>query len=661
MCLRLGILLWLLFCFCYVQAQEDSVRYLHEVRVNSTPVPEVKPTSAPLQKFNAQALARIQAIQLSDVIKHFAGVNVKDYGGVGGLKTVSVRGLGANHTAFNYDGVTINDSQTGQTDLGKFSLNNVDEVSLAIGNPNELLLPARTFATGSIITVKTARPVFKEKETFHSAINLRTGSFGLFTPVVNIQNKISKSLSNSFLAEWQYADGQYPYTLNYGGMTSNEKRHNTDIRAWHLEENLFAEKRNHKLLTKLYYYHSERGLPGATIFYNPHSSQRLWDTNFFIQAQLESKVSDKVKTLVNVKANTTHLRYLDPDYLGSAGKLENKYQQREYYASLASVYTPIKQFEVGLSSDGFYNVMDANLYQFAYPSRYMWLTSLHTKYKTAYADIQAGALTTVVREHTEIGPSATDRQKLSPSVSIGFRPMGNENLTLRFFYKDIFRMPTFNDLYYSGIGNKTLNPENTRQLNAGIVYATALNKQGLTISGSVDVYHNKVTDKIVALPTKNLFIWTMMNIGIVEIDGLDVVVKTGYELSNAVTIVLEGSYTYQQVLDKTDPKAKTYNNQIAYTPVHSGSSTLSLLNPWVEIHYNALFSGQRYILNHNTSANLLKGYSEHGVTLSKRFVVRKVESGISLEALNVLDKQYEVVRNFPLAGRSYRISVSIKF
>lgn len=661
MCLRLGILLCLLFCACSALAQEDSVRYLREVQVNSTPLPEVKATAVPLQKFDARALARIQAIQLSDVIKHFAGINVKDYGGVGGLKTVSVRGLGANHTAFNYDGVTINDSQTGQTDLGKFSLNNVDEISLAIGNPHELLLPARTFAAGSIITVKTARPVFQEKEAFHTAINLRTGSFGLFTPVVNVQNKLSKSMSNSFLAEWQYADGQYPYTVDYGGITANEKRHNTDIRAWHLEENLFTETRNHKLLTKLYYYQSERGLPGATIFYNPHSSQRLWDTNFFIHAQLESRVSEKVKTLVNVKATTTHLRYLDPDYLGTAGKLENKYQQQEYYASLASVYTPIKQFEVGLSSDVFYNVMEANLYQFAYPSRYTWLTSLQAKYKLTHADVQIGALTTVVGEHTKVGSSAIDRQKLSPSVIVGIRPMGNENLTLRFFYKEIFRMPTFSDLYYSGIGNKKLNPENTQQLNAGIVYAAALNKPGLTLSGSVDVYHNKVTDKIVALPTKNLFIWTMMNIGIVEIDGVDVVVKTGYELSNAVSFVLEGSYTYQQVLDKTDPKSKTYNDQIAYTPVHSGSSTLSLLNPWLDIHYNALFSGQRYILNHNTPTNLLKGYSEHGVTLSKRVIIRKLESGISLEALNVFDKQYEVVRNFPLAGRSYRISISIKF
>ncbi len=659
--LRPGILLLLVFNLYFtVQAQQDSVRYLNEVEVTGTPAPEIKPSSVPLQKFNANALGRIQAVQLSDVIKHFAGIQVKDYGGVGGLKTVSVRGLGANHTAFSYDGITINDGQTGQVDLGKFSLNNVDEVSLETGNPYALLVPARNFASGSIISVKTARPAFKDKEVFHAVANVRTGSFGLFAPAVNVQNKFSPKLTNSFLAEWQYADGQYPYTLDYGGITSKEKRHNTDVSAWHVEENLFAGTGDHKFFTKLYYYQSERGLPGATIFYNPHSSQRLWDNNFFIHTQLENKVSKAVKTLVNLKATTTRLRYLDPDYLGTTGKIENDYQQEEYYGSVAAVYTPVKKIEIGLSADGFYNVMDANLYQFVYPSRFTGLTSLHAKYKTAYADVQAGALTTVVEEHTRVGSAAADQQKLSPSVIIGIRPLGNEILTLRFFYKEIFRMPTFNDLYYSGVGNKTLNPENARQFNAGVVYANAFDKIGLSLSGSVDVYHNKVTDKIVAIPTKNLFIWTMMNIGVVEIDGVDVVLKAGHELGRAVSITLEGSYTHQQVLDKTDPKSKTYNNQIAYTPVHSGSATLSLRNPWVDVYYNALFSGQRYTLNHNIQPNLLNGYSEHGITLSKKFTIRRAENTISFEALNISDKQYEVVRNFPMAGRSYRISMSIK-
>ena len=67
------------------------------------------------------------AYQLSEAIKFFSGVNLKDYGGIGGLKTITVRGLGANHTAVSFDGVALSDCQTGQIDVGKLSLENMKQ------------------------------------------------------------------------------------------------------------------------------------------------------------------------------------------------------------------------------------------------------------------------------------------------------------------------------------------------------------------------------------------------------------------------------------------------------------------------------------------------------------------------------------------------------
>lgn len=51
-------------------------------------------SASPLQVFNKDELKNLQALQVSDAVKHFAGVTVKDYGGIGGLKTVSIRSLG---------------------------------------------------------------------------------------------------------------------------------------------------------------------------------------------------------------------------------------------------------------------------------------------------------------------------------------------------------------------------------------------------------------------------------------------------------------------------------------------------------------------------------------------------------------------------------------
>lgn len=645
-----------------VSAQVDSVNFLREVEVKSTLMPAVSHHATPSQTLNSTSLARLQALQISDAVKHFAGVTVKDYGGVGGLKTVSVRGLGANHTAFAYDGITITDSQNGQADLGKFSLNNVDEVSLAIGGPDTLLSTARAFASGSLLSVRTAAPVFQHGRKMSAGVNVKVGSFGLINPAVVLKNRLNKKLSSSFAGEVQRAGGEYPYTLDYGGITSRERRHNTDVMVYRAEENIFATFSNKaRLVSKIYYYHSERGLPGATIYYNPHSSQRLWDRNFFVQSRYEKSIGRKVETLFNAKYTSTYLRYLDPDYLGTAGKLENEYNQKEAYVSGAAVVKASENISVGLSTDGSYGTMDANLYQFPYPSRYTWLTAVHGKLHRQKLDVQLGAVSTVVGESVQEGSPAAGHKRLSPSVTLGYRPMGNETLLLRIFYKDIFRMPTFNDLYCTGVGNNKLRPENARQLNAGIACTRFFEGMNTYLSGSLDVYHNRVTDKIVAIPTKNLFIWTMMNIGVVNINGADVVLKGGYTPVPSLSFSLETSYTYQQAQDKTNPESKTYGDQIAYTPVHSGALTASITNDIVDVSYNLLFAGSRYTLNHNIPPNSMQGYAEHGMTLRKKIVLQNVTIAAGLEVLNILDTQYEVVRNFPMPGRSYRLTTSFTF
>src|SRR5574344_2932253 len=90
-------------------------------------------STAPVQSVGVTEIRQLGSLQLSDVAKHFSGVTVKDYGGIGGLKTISVRSLGAAHTAVSYDGITLSDCQTGQIDIGRFSTDNVEMLSLCNG------------------------------------------------------------------------------------------------------------------------------------------------------------------------------------------------------------------------------------------------------------------------------------------------------------------------------------------------------------------------------------------------------------------------------------------------------------------------------------------------------------------------------------------------
>ena len=113
------------------QNELDSVLHLNELKVvrQRQPYGEVIPS----QKLSGARLERLNSHSVADAIRYFSGVQIKDYGGVGGIKTVDIRSMGTNHLGVFYDGIQLGNAQNGQIDLGKFSLDNIDEISLYNG------------------------------------------------------------------------------------------------------------------------------------------------------------------------------------------------------------------------------------------------------------------------------------------------------------------------------------------------------------------------------------------------------------------------------------------------------------------------------------------------------------------------------------------------
>ena len=625
-------------------------------------------STAPLQILSKEKLEKLNALQISDAVKFFSGVTIKDYGGIGGLKTVSVRSLGANHTAVSYDGVRVNDCQTGQIDIGRFSLDNVDVVSLSSGQSDDIFQPAQMFAAGATLNIKTQRPVFKKDRGTNGKITLKGGSFGLINPSAKISQKIGNRFAFSASGEFMTAHGQYPYTLDYGfsgiDSISQEMRKNTDVKNMRFEGALFGDfSENENLEASFYYYQSERGLPGATIFYNTEnfSSQRLWDRTFFTRANYRKKLSNLWAIQANAKYNLGTLRYLDPTYLNEIGKDESNYLQQEWYGSASVLFRAFNNISFSASNDVSFTNLDADSYQFSYPTRLTWLSVLAAKYVDNYFLVTANILSTVVNEKVKTGISAKNFSQLSPFASISIKPFAEKDLRFRFFYKHIFRMPTFNDLYYSRIGNPKLVPEKTNQFNAGITYSAKVAKWFPTLAIIVDAYHNDVIDKIVAHPTKNIFVWTMLNYGRVSIDGLDINVETSFELHDKTILSLGWNHSYQRALNVTSKSDRNYRHQIPYTPRVSGSGRASLDTPWFQIAYTLIWSGHRYAGSQNYRINRLEGYAEHGASVTKEFTIAKNKLSVTVEVLNLSGKNYEIVHNFPMPGRSVRATISYSF
>ena len=155
--------------------QSPVKKTLKEVKIKGQTV--TRQSIAPSQKVNSSDFKRYAANNVADAIRNLSGVNIKDYGGIGGLKTVSVRSLGANHTGVFYDGIQMNDAQNGQVDLGKLSLNNLEEIVLYNGQPDVITLPARAYASASVLMIKPSKPIVTLQKPTQLTIGIKTGSF----------------------------------------------------------------------------------------------------------------------------------------------------------------------------------------------------------------------------------------------------------------------------------------------------------------------------------------------------------------------------------------------------------------------------------------------------------------------------------------------------
>ena len=232
---------------------------------------------------------------------------------------------------------------------------------------------------------------------------------------------------------------------------------------------------------------------------------------------------------------------------------------------------------------------------------------------------------------------------------------------MRAFYKKSFRLPTFNDLYYPQVGVRNLLPEDAEQFNIGLTFGTTNDELLQQFTFTADVYHNKVENKIVAYPTGNLHQWAMVNVGKVIINGADLSIEGSTAVTDKVMLHAGSSYTWQQATDRTDPQQVNYGHQLAYTPRHSGSVRAAFELDQLQISYTLIWSGVRYNNGYNDTPYRMRGYADHGLSIVRSFSTRMGNIALSGEALNLGNKNYEIVRNYPMPGRSYRITLIIHF
>ena len=647
----------LLFIPASLYAQRDTTKKLKEVNVSSTKAPVIE-AIVPSQQVSANDFTRHNALNVADAIRNFSGVNIKDYGGIGGLKTISVRGLGANHTAVLYDGVQINDAENGQVDLGKLNLNNVQHITLYNAQPFNICMPARSFASASLLSIETTIPDLTPAKPYSITAGIKAGSFGLFNPYLQWKQRLNSNWSFIINSNIENANGSYKYLINNGSTTTQQVRSGADISAQQVDGSLYWKADNSKFNFHINYYNSDRGLPGAVILYTPPpSGQRLWNNDVFLQSGYEHTWASMLHLLLNAKFSKNYLHYFDPQFPNSIGGLDQHFTQHEYYQSEALSYFIRPNWQVSYAADFSVNNMDADLPNFKYPIRITLLNVAATNLVIDKLTLQASLLNTIVKEHVKNGITTPGSNIYSPKIMATLKPFDDKNFWVRGFYKYIFRVPTFNELYYGFVTNTNLKPEYTRQYDLGFTYSKNLNGVFDYIIFTTDAYYNNVTNKIVYTP--NLFNGSVQNFGKVDIKGVDAGLKTQVKLNNGYKALLSVNYSFQEALNITDPTSSTYLNQLPYIPKNTLAINAGIDRGKVGIYYNQLISSSRYYTNNNLPGDYLPPYAVADVTIVYKSLVNNWSVTASAGINNIFNKSYVVVQSYPMPGRSVSFSFQI--
>lgn len=654
-------------------ASRDSVSDMKEVTVYGRHRDEIVPS----QRLGGKRLQSLSAFSVADAMRYFSGVQLKDYGGVGGLKTIDIRSMGTNHMGVFYDGIQLGNAQNGLVDLGRFSLDNVEEIALYNGQKAQIFQPARDYGTSGSVYIRTRRPVFEDGRTHNLRASLKGGSFDLINPSLVWEQRWSRRVTSSLSADYTGASGKYKFryrrVLPSGDVAwdTTAVRDNGDIRSYRVEASVFGNTNDGTWNAKAYFYDSERGIPGAIVSNVWKHAQRQWDRNFFAQGQWTKHVSDRYKFQVNGKYANDWMRYLNPDT--TLMYQDNRFRQHELYLSTAHHVELLPGWQVNVATDYQYNTLDASLTNFVYPRRHTLLTALASQYEYKRFRVMVSLLGTYVWDKTTKGNTPDPVHKLTgrwtPAIYLSYRPLHDcPDLSLRAFYKGIFRLPTFNDLYYTEVGNTRLEPETTKQWNLGFIYAHD-RYSGLLrhIEVKADGYFNIVDNKIVAIPKgSGQYRWMMMNVGKVHIAGLETTAESVLRWHRDWALTLCLNYTYQSATDRTDPSDNdpyygTYGGQIAYVPRHSGSVTGNLVWRNFGLNYSFIYVGERY----HTSANIRENYEQpwytHDLSATCRMALRRCALTLALECNNVFDQQYDVILNYPMPGRNWKGVLKVEF
>jgi vitamin B12 transporter len=608
------------------------------------------------KKLNAKDIELFQPEDLGQVLIKFSGTTLKSYGGLGGMKTLSVKGLGSQHTTVVENGFSLINAQTGQINLGQIQVDNIENVELNLGNRKDVMIPISARVSGNSLLVNTFEGVFGKKG-LKVRSNFRVGSFGQKDSYLGVKWGSEKAFL-SCTGKFRESTGDYPYRYQNGSLSIESVRQNNYFQDYHLGV-ATGIKLNKQKAIRIFYKHFQvnQELPGAIILYNNGNAQTLSTK----EDQLALDMTHDKKPFsyrLYASYNQGTLLYKDPDYLNNSGGIENRYVNQ--FGDLGFAFNrDFKSFSFYGGAEERYSTLVFDKNGDNIPERFQLYNLLGATFKWVGLqwDAQVSNQWIVENNKSELIEAAPNRSKWNGFISIDTKEFTAHIIHFKSFFRSSMRMPSFNELYYNSIGNNLLLPEEANQISLG--GDGFLDRKKKRIELAFNGYFSDVKNQILAIPNKNLFVWSMQNIGKVKALGIEA--NLNYKLINKGMnkMNLTCAYSFLSSRDFSDSNSPTYRHQIAYIPKHTTNVGVSYTYGYFGMQFSAYVISHRYALNENIPANFLPGFGLFDCSIFTSIKFKHKQSlKLNFAIKNGLNASYAFVKYYVMPGRNYLLTLS---
>lgn len=574
--------------------------------------------------------------QINEILSKSPGIFIKNYGGLGGLKTISLRGTNSMQNVIAFDGIPLNSMQNGSYDLSGIPLYIIDKIEIIRGGSSSF------YGSNAIAGAINLSPKINDTNIFR--IYFKYSSFEEFQNSLNYDFKTS-SLKNSINLDWTNSRGLYPIKFEQFGEKLTIKRKNNNYKNFNFNYNNEFETTNILLKNSLIVENSSRGVPGAVLQGHIESSKSKLDENkIFIKSSIDYSISNFSTLEIDGAYKYSFMKYNDPDLpSNNITKGENKYIANDFifiikYSLLCD------ENEINFKSGFNYSHLNGDMLDLNVGRKVKRLNPYFTINFYKSNDLNFGILQTNLALRSDF----FDDGEPAHSPSLGIKYI-YKNFSLKFLNSFNYRKPSFNEMYYFNFGNKNLKPEKSYNTNL----SGCINFSPITIE--LTAFYIQTLDQIIAIP-KSPITWSAVNLEKVLQSGLELTIEGHFNQLNIEKFIY--NWTLQFAKNKTK-NSLFFNKQIPLMPQELINGMVIFNLDYFKINFAFDYSSFRFIDAENNRNHLLPEYIIIDFGISHSIKTNLLKTELLFDVKNLLNKQYEIVPNYPMPGRQYILGLRL--